>query len=61
MPKPTTPDDRFDRLDETLERVLFHLQNHSQQLTELQAGQAEIRADIHRIRVSVDTLLRGST
>lgn len=52
-------DERFDRIDQTLDRILGVLQDHGRQLDELNSGQAEIRADLRQIRVAVDSLQEG--
>jgi hypothetical protein len=48
--------DRFDRIDQTLDRILGILVDHGHQLDALAAGQAEIRADIRQIRAAVDSI-----
>jgi chromosome segregation ATPase len=45
--------ERFDHIDQTLDRILGILQDHGRQLDELKADVRELKADIREIRREV--------
>ncbi|HVW33776.1 MAG TPA: hypothetical protein VHL53_14660 [Acidimicrobiia bacterium] len=47
---------RFDRVDQTLDRMLGLLQDHGHQLEEVKAGLGEIKGDVRDVRRDLSEL-----
>ena len=54
-------DDRFDRIDQTLDRILGILQDHGGQLTDIKGRLGGIETDIRQIRGAVDSIQEAFT